>query len=103
MGEALDLMCCNTVAMYYGLSFGATGMAIGMVALGWIPIVGPLVGGVVGGIIGYTVGAKFGEGIYQAAKNAVKTAITTAKKMVQGVKNTTGKVFRGLGRMVGLS
>lgn len=102
IGEALDLMCCNTVAMYYGLGFGAAGMAIGVVAFGWIPIVGPIVGGVVGGIVGYAAGSKFGEGIYKAAKNAMQVAITTAKKMVQGVKNTARKVARGLGRMIGL-
>ena len=103
MGEALDEMCCTAVAMYYSLGFGAAGMAIGAVALGWIPIVGPIVGGVVGGVIGYAAGSKFGEGIYKAAKNAAQTAIKTAKKMVQSAKNAAGKVFRGLGRMVGLS
>ena len=39
-------------------------MAIGAVALSWIPIVEPIVGGIVGGTIGYMAGSKFGRAVY---------------------------------------
>lgn len=80
MGEALDLMGCNTVAMTYGLKWGAGGVGVGALALSWIPVVGPVLGGVLGGTMGYMAGSNFGETIYQTAKKVAEAAKSTAKK-----------------------
>jgi len=103
VGEALDQMACNASAMYYGMAFGMAGSMLGAFALGWIPIAGPIIGGVIGGVIGYTAGAELGDGIYQAAKNAAKAAVRTVKRMTESAKNVAGKLFRGVGRLVGLT
>ena len=102
-GEALDQMAGNTVAMYYGLGCSATGMAIGMAALSWIPIAGPIIGGVAGGIIGYAVGSKFGQSVYKAAKTVAKTAVKTVKKVAEGAKKIAGKATRSIGRLFRLA
>lgn len=77
MREALDLMGCNTVAMSFGLKWGAAGMGVGAFALGWIPFVGPVVGSFVGGVVGYMAGSKVGETIFTAAKKLVEVARET--------------------------
>ena len=82
MSEALDLMGKTSTAMVYGLGWGTTGMAIGAVALSWIPIVGPVVGGIVGGTIGYMAGSKFGSAVYSGLK-----------KVGSVVKSVAGKVW----------
>lgn len=86
MREALDLMSCNTVAMTFGLKWGAAGVGIGIVALGWIPVVGPVIGGVIGGVIGYMAGSKFGQTVYEAAKAVATTAKEVAKTLWEDVK-----------------
>ena len=96
MREALDLMGCNTVAMSYGLAWGATGSGIGILALSWIPVVGPLVGGVVGGLVGYMAGSKVGEVVYGAAKSIV----STAKKVVKGIFEGGKKLLEKAGNFL---
>lgn len=86
MREALDLMGCNTVAMTFGLKWGAAGAGIGIVALGWIPVVGPVIGGAIGGAIGYMAGSKFGQTVYEAAKAVANTAKEVAKTLWEDVK-----------------
>lgn len=98
--EGLDLMGCNTVAMVYGLSWGATGSVVGVLALGWIPIVGPVVGGLAGGLIGYMAGSKFGEKVYEAAKAAVNVAKTAVKKMWETTKAIGRKIKEGIKRLL---
>ena len=88
MGEALDLMGCNTVAMVFGLKWGATGIGIGAIALSWIPMVGPVIGGVVGGLVGYMAGSKIGETVYKTAKKIAEVAKNTVKKIWETGKET---------------
>ena len=90
--EALDMMGRTTTAMMYGLGWGSTGMAIGAVALSWIPIVGPVIGGVVGGTIGYMAGSKFGSAVYSGLKKVGSAIKSAAKKVWSGVKTVTSKI-----------
>ena len=96
MGEALDLMGCNTVAMTFGLKWGAGGAGIGILALSWIPVVGPVIGGVVGGVIGYMAGSKFGETIYHTAKKVADVAKSAAKKVWDTGKSIVTGVVDGI-------
>lgn len=98
--EGLDLMGCNTTAMTFGLSWGATGAFTGSLVLGWIPFVGPIVGGLVGGIIGYMAGSKFGEKVYEAAKSVVGVVKSTVKKMWETTKAVGRKIKDGLRRLL---
>ena len=103
MTEALDMMGRTTTAMVYGLGWGATGMAIGAVALSWIPIVGPIVGGIVGGTIGYMAGSKFGSAVYSGLKKVGSVIKSAAKKVWSGVKTVASKIgsgIRSLGRKI---
>lgn len=79
MSQALERMGRTTVAMVYGLGWGAVGASIGAAALSWIPVVGPVVGGLVGGIVGYMAGSKFGETVYKGIKAVHKGIVTTCK------------------------
>ena len=88
MGEALDLMGCNTVAMTFGLKWGTAGIGVGIVALSWIPVVGPVIGGVVGGLVGYMAGSKMGETVYQTAKKIAEVAKNTVKRIWETGKET---------------
>jgi len=97
-GEALDQMGCTTASMYYGLSFGAAGAAVGATALSWIPIAGPIVGGVVGGTVGYMAGSKVGEKVYQAAKTVATAAKKTVVKAWEGAKSVGRSLKSGLKR-----
>ena len=99
MGEALEEMKCTTTAMIFGLSWGATGAALGAAALSWIPVVGPVVGGVVGGTIGYMAGSKFGQKVYETAKKVKDTAKTTVRTAWEGAKSVGRKVGAGLKRL----
>lgn len=96
MGEALDLMGCNTVAMTFGLRWGAFGAGIGVLALSWIPVAGPVIGGFAGGLIGYMAGSKVGETVYNTAKKVAEVAKETAKKLwekgKEAVSNLASKI-----------
>lgn len=96
MTEALDMMGRTTTAMVYGLGWGATGIAIGAVALSWIPIVGPIVGGIVGGTIGYMAGSKFGSAVYSGLKKVGSAIKSAAKKVWSGVKSIATKIGSGI-------
>lgn len=96
IGEALDLMGCNTVAMTFGLKWCAGGAGFGLLALGWIPVVGPVIGGVVGGVIGYMAGSKFGETVYQTAKKVADVAKSTVRKIWNTGKEIVTSVVDGL-------
>lgn len=101
--EAMDMMGRTSTAMVYGLGWGATGMAIGAVALSWIPIVGPIVGGIVGGTIGYMAGSKFGSAVYSGLKKVGGVIKSAAKKVWSGVKTVASKIgngIRSLGRKI---
>lgn len=97
MSEALDLMGRTSTAMVYGLSWGATGMAIGALALSWIPIVGPIIGGIVGSTISYMAGSKFGSAVYSGLKkvgSAVKSGISKVYSVVKrGVSKIKEFIF----------
>lgn len=96
MFEALDLMGRTTTAMVYGLGWGTTGMAIGAVALSWIPIVGPIVGGIVGGTIGYMAGSKFGSAVYSGLKKVGNVVKSMASKVWSGVKTIGSEIWNGI-------
>lgn len=103
MTEALDLMGRTSTAMIYGLGWGTTGMAIGAVALSWIPIVGPIVGGIVGGTVGYMAGSKFGSAVYSGLKKVGNVVKSAASKVWSGVKSIGSKIgngVRSLGRKI---
>ncbi len=97
--EALDEMGCNTVAMMYGLSWGAAGTVLGTCALCWVPIVGPIIGGVAGGFVGYMAGSKFGEKVYEGVKSATKAAKGAVKTLWNGVKKLGRCIINGIGRL----
>ena len=99
MGEALEEMKCTTTTMIFGLSWGATGAAMGMAALSWIPVVGPVVGGVVGGTIGYMAGSKFGQKVYETAKKVKDTAKKAVRTVWEGAKSVGRKLGAGLKRL----
>lgn len=99
MAEALDMMGRTSVAMVYGIGWGATGMAIGAAALSWIPIAGPVIGGIVGATVGYVAGSKFGSTLYSGLKKVGNAVKTVASKVWSGVKTVASKIGRGLSRI----
>lgn len=92
MTEALDLMGRTSTTMVYGLGWGTTGMAIGAVALSWLPIVGPVVGGIVGATVGYMAGSQFGSVVYSGVKKASSFIKSTASKAYNCVKRGASKI-----------
>ena len=103
LSEALNLMGRTSTTMVYGLGWGTTGMAIGAMALSWVPIVGPIVGGIVGGTIGYMAGSKFGNAVYSGLKkvgSVVKSVASKAWSSVKNIGNKIGSGIRSLGRTI---
>ncbi len=100
--EGLDRMGRTSVAMVAGLSAGATGAAVGAMALGWIPIVGPIVGGIAGGMVGYMAGSKFGETVYHGAKKVASAAKNAVSRAWEGAKSAGRKVVGAAKRFLGL-
>lgn len=103
MSEALDLMGRTSTAMVYGLGWGASGMAIGAVALSWIPIAGPIVGGIVGGTVGYMAGSKFGSAVYTGLKKVGGVVKSVVSKEWNGIKSVGSEIcggIRSIGRKI---
>lgn len=94
--EAFDMMARTTMSMIYGIGWGAAGATIGLVAFGWIPIVGPVIGGVVGGIIGYMAGSKVGSTIYSGIKKVCSIAKNAVKTIWNGIKSVGNTVIGGV-------
>lgn len=101
MTEALDLMGRTSTTMVYGLGWGTTGMAIGAVALSWLPIVGPLVGGIVGATVGYMAGSQFGSVVYSGVKKASSFIKSTASKAYNCVKRGASKIGNAIKSIFG--
>ncbi len=93
VSQGLEHMGRTTVSMVYGLSWGAKGSAIGMAALGWIPIVGPFIGGLAGGMIGYMAGSKFGGAVFDGIKKVASGAYNAIKSV--------GRAFKGAAKKIG--
>lgn len=93
MTQGLDRMGRTSTAIIYGIGWGATSSAIGMTALGMIPVVGPVIGGFIGGAVGYMGGSRFGESIYNTSKKIANTAKTFASKVSEGVKSVVSSVM----------
>lgn len=99
MSEALDQMGRTSTSMTAGLCCAGVGAAVGVAALGWIPVVGPIAGGLIGGMAGYTAGSKVGEKIYNGAKKVVgkaKAAVSSAWKGVKSIGSGIASGFRSL-------
>lgn len=96
MTQALDQMGRTSVSMVYSLGWGTVGMSIGVVALSWIPIVGPVVGGLVGGIVGSMAGSKFGSAVYNGIKAVGRGALNVCKSVWGKMKSFGNKVKRKL-------
>lgn len=94
--ESLDRMGRTSTSMVYGLGWGSTGLLVGEIALGWIPIVGPIVGGVVGGMVGYMAGSKLGSAVYSGVKKITSVAKSVAKSAYNGIKSVGKSVCSGL-------
>lgn len=95
INEALDMMARTTISMIYGIGWGAAGAAIGVVVLGWIPIVGPIIGGIIGGMIGYMAGSKVGSAIYSGVKKVYEVAKSAVKAAWNGIKSTGRAILSG--------
>lgn len=100
INEALDMMARTTISMIYGIGWGAAGAAIGVVVLGWIPIVGPVIGGIVGGMIGYMAGSKVGSAIYSGVKKVWEVAKGAVKAVWNGMKSVGRAVWSGAKNVV---
>ncbi|RRK32253.1 hypothetical protein EBB54_13435 [Schaedlerella arabinosiphila] len=87
MSEALEQMGRTSTSMTAGLCCAGVGAAVGIAALGWIPIAGPIAGGLIGGMAGYTAGSKIGEKVYNGAKKIAGKVKEVASKAVEGVKS----------------
>ena len=96
MSEALEQMGRTSTSMAAGLCCAGAGAAIGVAALGWIPIVGPIAGGLIGGIAGYTAGSKIGEKVYNGAKKVAGKAKEVASKVWEGAKSVGSSIVSGL-------
>lgn len=96
--EALEMMGRTSVAMVYGIGWGAAGAAAGAAALSWIPIVGPIVGGLVGGMLGYMAGSKFGEAVFSGVKAVAKGVVGVCKTAWEGIKS----IGRGILSLFGI-
>lgn len=96
--EALEMMGRTSVAMVYGIGWGAAGAVAGAAALSWIPIVGPVVGGLVGGMLGYMAGSKFGEAVFSGVKAVAKGVVGVCKTAWEGIKS----IGRGILSLFGI-
>lgn len=97
MMQAMDQMGRTSVSMVYSLGWGATGMAIGVTALSWIPIVGPVVGGLIGGLVGGIAGSKFGSTVYNGLKTVGKGIVSACKSGWNKIKSVGSRVKWALG------
>lgn len=103
--EGLDKMGEVTASTTLGVITAgigwAKGMAIGAVALSWLPIAGPIIGGFIGGTVTYIAGSEIGKGVYNVAKKITNTAVKVTKAIVETgvtvvkkVVNTVSNVAR---------
>ena len=96
ISQGMENMGRTTVALTYGLSWGAKGATIGASALSWIPVVGPVVGGLAGGIIGHMAGSKFGSTVFNGLKKATGGARKAMSSAWSKIKSGVGRIKRKL-------
>lgn len=95
MSEALEQMGRTSTSMVAGLCCAGAGAAIGIAALGWIPIVGPIAGGLIGGMAGYTAGSRIGEKVYNGAKKIAGKVKETVSRAWEGAKKIGSSIVSG--------
>lgn len=96
MSEALEQMGRTSTSMAAGLCCAGAGAAVGVAALGWIPIVGPIAGGLIGGMAGYTAGSKIGEKVYNGAKKVAGKVKETVSRAWEGAKSIGRGIASGI-------
>lgn len=101
LAEGADNMAKTTIAMAYGLSWTACGMAMGAAAFSWLPVVGPVFGGIAGGLVAYMAGSKFGNFVYSGLKKVGSGIRSVATKAWNGVKSVGRGIRRAVGRVFG--
>ena len=72
--DAMDKMAKTSLTMFYGLSWGTEGAAMGATLFSFFPVIGTIVGSIFGGMVGYIAGSVYGEGLHVAAKELIGKA-----------------------------
>jgi hypothetical protein len=94
--QQMERVTVATTAGLVGAELGALkGVALGGLALSWIPLVGSpvgaILGGIIGGTVGYMAGSTIGQKIVETAQKVRRTVTNTLKAGARAVKTGLNK------------